>query len=343
MRSRPFAPSLLAGCLFLALPVSLPSRPPPLEFQRQVYLMGTPCWLTTYASERSAALDYLESLVRILEETERELSTWRPDSVLSRLNRHPLGKPFPLNPALCRLFEELLFWHSETDGAFDPGVGTLLEAWGQREGGRVPGPAIMEQARRLAGLQHLKLDPSTCHLRREEETLIDAGAFGKGEALDRVLDFARRKRLPPWLIDLGGQVMVWELPPGRSGWSVPLAHPLHRSQVLASVNLPYGSLATSGGSERDLYRNGIRIAHILDPRTGRAPAFEGSVVVWHERALVADIVSTALYVMGPEKGWEWAEERGLAACFLIPGEAGVGSPAVQLRPTHAFARRFLSD
>ena len=69
--------------------------------------------------------------------------------------------------------------------------------------------------------------------------------------------------------------------------------------------------------------SGTRVGHIFDPRTGRPATFAGSVTVWHERALAADILSTALYVMGPDIGLRWAEGQGLAACYLIPEGASL--------------------
>ena len=94
-----------------------------------------------------------------------------------------------------------------------------------------------------------------------------------------------------------------------------------------------GSLSTSAGSERDLVVNGERVGHVLDPRTGRPAAFDGSVSVWHERGMTADVLSTALYVMGPEEGLRWAEARDIAVCFLIP-ERGT----LRVEMTRAFRR-----
>jgi thiamine biosynthesis lipoprotein len=89
-----------------------------------------------------------------------------------------------------------------------------------------------------------------------------------------------------------------------------------------------GSLSTSGGSERDRFAAGRRISHHLDPRTGEPAAFIGSVSVWHPSAFVADVLSTALFVMGPEKGLSWAEARGLAACDLQMDAAGRVTPTM---------------
>ena len=105
------------------------------------------------------------------------------------------------------------------------------------------------------------------------------------------------------------------------------------------MSLASGSLATSGGSVRDVEVGERTIGHILDPRSGRPVSRAESVTVWHPRALVADVLSTALYVMGVDEGLAWAEARELAACFLVPGPAG--SPAA-VQATGAFRERFLT-
>jgi thiamine biosynthesis lipoprotein len=139
----------------------------------------------------------------------------------------------------------------------------------------------------------------------------------------------------PWMIDLGGQISVGGPSPQGGSWPIAIAHPRARDIPVMHVRLTSGSLSTSAGSERDLDVAGVRIAHHLDPRTGRPAEFDGSVTVWHQRGLVADMLSTALYVMGPA-GLRWAEERGLAACYLTPDGENV-----RMEATTAF-RRLLS-
>jgi thiamine biosynthesis lipoprotein len=108
--------------------------------------------------------------------------------------------------------------------------------------------------------------------------------------------------------------------PGGERWTLDLAHPIERQRSVARLEMRRGSLSTSGGSERDLHVNGRRIGHHLDPRTGWPASFEGSVAVWHERGLVADMLSTALYVMGPDEGLQWGARRRLAAAYLVPDQ-----------------------
>ena len=244
--------------------------------------MGTRCVLTTYGTASA-----LETYIRILEETENELSIWRPDTVLSRLNAQPVNAPFAADDRLFTLIEEVVSWSDKTNNAFDPTIGKL----------------------RL-----LSLDQGARSITRTGDVVIDSGAFGKGEGLDRVFLRSTREGHAPWIIDFGGQVMVYGRPPGRSSWTVDIAHPQKRDVRAMTLQLPSGSISTSGVSEQP--------GHILDPHTGAPAEFKGSVVVWHPRALIADILSTALFVMGPAKGMTWAGAHGIAAAFLFTNQSG---------------------
>lgn len=303
--------------------------------ERSVFLMGTLARFVALAPDRNAALDRLESMVRAVEDVEDEISTWRDDSHLARANRQAVGRALPLPAPVCGTVARAARWWRETEGAFDPAIGSLIEAWGLREGGRVPGEDELSWAKARAGLSHVALDVEQCTLTRLAEVTLDAGAFGKGAALDRV---RRAVEAVPgaWLVDLGGQVAA-----GGGSWPVAVAHPEHRDRPALDLRLSGGSLATSGGVERDkTLESGGRVGHILDPRTGRPVVRRGSVSVWHPDALAADALSTALQVMGPEEGLRWAVKRGIAACFLLPNDRPGG--AVTVVPTPEFHRRFLS-
>lgn len=295
---------------------------------RDVYLMGTRAHLATYAATRDAGLTTLESALRVLEETEAELSTWREDSAISRLNRHPVGAPWPAGPTLCQMFTAVYDWQAATAGAFDPAIGRLTGAWDIHGTGRIPSAEALTAARAASGMARLAFDRPGCTLTRRADVALDVGAFGKGEALDRV---ETALGSGPWMISLGGQVSTGGPAPDDSPWTIEVAHPLERHRPHLRLLVREGSLSTSAGSERDLQVDGTRVAHHLDPRTGRPATFTGSVTVWHRRGLAADALSTALYVMGPEEGMRWADAHGLAAGYLIP-ERG----KVRLEATRAF-------
>jgi len=298
---------------------------------RDVYLMGTRAHLAAFASTRETARATLAAAVDVLERTEAELSTWRESSAISALNRHPVGTLWHARPALCRTFEEIWRWHGATGGAFDPAIGRLLAGWDVHGDGAIPSPDVQRRAAQTSGLSLLTFDAGACTLRKRGDVAIDVGAWGKGEALDRVQTAIGRG---PWLIDLGGQVSVGG-PAPSGGWTIDIAHPRHRDQAYREVRLTEGSLSTSGGSERDLMVNGVRIPHHFDPRTGRPASFDGSVTVWHASGLTADMLSTALYVMGPDEGLRWAETHRVAALYLI-----VSLGTVRGTASSAFKERF---
>jgi thiamine biosynthesis lipoprotein len=298
---------------------------------REAYLMGTRARLAAFAPSREDGRATLAAALDVLERTDRELSTWRDASDVSALNRHPIGVPWQAAPALCRTFLDVWRWHEDTGGAFDPGIGRLLAAWDIHGQGTVPTPETAARAAAASGLRLFAFDRASCTLTKRGDAVLDVGAFGKGDALDRV---EAALGGGPWLIDLGGQVSVGGAGP-EGGWTVDIADPRHRDRAYRQVRLREGSLSTSGGSERDLMVDGVRIAHHFDPRTGRPAAFDGSVTVWHRSSLAADALSTALFVMGPDEGLRWAETRDVAALYLIPRNGSVRAVA-----SRAFAALF---
>lgn len=301
---------------------------------REAFVMGTRVVLTTYAASRAHGLQRLEQMLELIERTEAELSTWRPDSEVSRLNGAAGGGPQPLTPAMCRLLTNVDRLVAQTGGTFDPAIGSLVQAWDLHGPGRLPSGGDLDVARAHSGWQRISLDRERCTLAQPSGVSIDVGAFGKGEALDRV-----RTALGdsvPWLIDFGGQVAVSGVPPDGDGWPVGIAHPRTRGTSAVSLTMTGGSISTSAGSERDLTVNATRVGHILDPRTGRPAPFGGSVTVWSDSALRADALSTALYVLGPDSGIRWADAHEVAALFLHVGANGT----LQQRSSRAFSHRF---
>ena len=302
-----------------------------VRVERSAVLMGTLARFVAEAPDRESALEWLERMVATVEDVEAEISTWRDESVLGRLNRRPVGDAMPLPPLSCQLLRRAAHWWRESDGAFDPAVGGLVEAWGLRGDGRRPATGELEAALVRSGFGGIGLTAGGCSASRRADVSLDAGALGKGAALDEV----RRVMADVaggWMVDLGGQVAV-----GEGAWPVALAHPLRRDQPAMELELTGGSLATSGGSERDLVlKDGSRVGHVLDPRTGTPVLWRGSVTVWSPGALDADALSTALRVMGPEAGFDWAADRRIAASFFTAGPDG----EVAIRATPEFQRRF---
>lgn len=320
----------IAGTVAAMILAAGTGHPHPVEaVERQLYLMGTEATVRVEAEDRAAALAGSEAAVEALEAAEARLSTWTEETELARLNRAPVGEAVELSPALAAELAAADACRRETGGAFDPGVGPLVAAWGLRSGGRLPHPGELAAARAAAGGEGLELRPDGAAIRRRPGLRIEEGGFGKGAALDAALTAALAESTvrSAW-IDLGGQVAVRRRGTDSSeGSEVTVAHPDDRERALVSLRVDPGegvSVATSGNSERGITVAGERRSHVLDPRTGEpAPDF-GSLTVVAPTAFRADCLSTGLYVLGPEAALAWAAERpGVEVVALRSGEGGV--------------------
>jgi thiamine biosynthesis lipoprotein len=322
---------LLAVLLRLSLGLN---NAPVSVVERRLAAMGTVLDLSVSGPNRMTALEASEAAVGEITRVEELLTTWRPGSPLDRLNAASRGETVVLGGELASLLAEVLAWSERTERAFDPTVLPLVRAWGLRRGGRVPAGAELARALAATGLEQFRVDTTTSGARRlSPDAGIDEGAWGKGYALDRAVDALRRAGVPEALLDLGGQVSTI----GRA--TVAIADPRDRARTAAFLSTADESVSTSGNSERSLLVGGRRIGHLLDPRTGcPAPDF-GSATAVAPSGLVADILSTAFFVLGPEEGLDLSEKlrrRGHPneVLFLVVSDRGrkaVTSPGLRSR------------
>lgn len=301
---------LLAGCASV--------HPRPALVERRVMLMGTSLEIAVEAADRPAALAASERAVAALEAAERRLSTWRADTELARLNQAPAGEPRTLSPALAADLGAARRCWEETGGAFDPGVGALVRAWGLRTGGRRPGAGELREIQGAGGVAGLRLSGGTA-VRERPGLILEEGGFGKGAGLADALSALAAAGVTRASLDLGGQVAVL-----GGGWTVPVADPRERDRPALELAVDGGSVSTSGNGERGIVVEGRRLGHILDPRTGEpAPDF-GSLTVWTADPLRADCLSTGLYVLGPAGALAWAAAHpGVEVLVLQPAGEGL--------------------
>lgn len=323
----------VAGC---ALREADPTRPRPLKVERQAYVMGTTLVArvevpaaagaeapaTAEAAERAARA--IEAAFRAVERLDRLLSTWDEATPVSRLNRAPVGEPVALAPDLGALLLEAERWAERTGRAFEPAIGPLIDAWDLRGAGRRPTAAELDSALAAVRAGVRLEDGGTRAARMDARAWIDTGGFGKGAALRQAGRALRSRGVDAALLDFGGQLLALGAPAGEAGWRVGVAHPAQREQVSAELLVRDVSVATSGASERFVEVGGERFGHLLDPRTGQPVPPWGSVTVVTADAFAADALSTALYVLGPERGMEWVRERAdVGALFLEDTPEGV--------------------
>jgi thiamine biosynthesis lipoprotein len=293
--------------------------------ERESFVMGTTLGVVVAAPSRSQAIDATEEAFEAVRRLDDVLSTWREDSEIARLNHAVPGKPVLLSPDLYLILQDAARWSRLTSSAFDPAIGSLVDAWDLRGAGRVPDPAALRKARAAAGLRHFVFASEDRAISRTDSAAwIDSGAFGKGVALRAARQALLRRGVTSGSINFGGQVLVVGSARDGGSWPVPVAHPSRRDEPAAWLHLRDRSVSTSSQSERFVTVNGERFGHILDPRTGHPVPAWGSVTVVAEDPATADVLSTALLVLGPDAGLQWARNRrDVAVLFLIQHPGGL--------------------
>ena len=247
------------------------------------------------------------------------MSTWREDSELSRLNRHAAATPFPLSSQTVRVLEISREVSEATSGAFDVTVGPLVRAWGFGAGAALTPPAAgeLEALRERVGFRKLTLEPAAARKLRSDLT-VDLSAVAKGYGVDQIAEALSGLGHENFLAEIGGELRARGGHLDGSSFRVAIEEPREEGRAIHRVVALRDAAMATSGDYRNVYElEGRRVAHIIDPRTGR-PAEHGlaSVSVVHEEAAWADAWATALQVLGPQAGLATATERGLAAYFI---------------------------
>lgn len=251
-----------------------------------------------------------------LADIDRQLSTWRDDSEISRFNHGAGTDPWPVAGAFLAVLDKALALSRDTEGALDITLRPLALAWGfQGEGPpRVPSDAALRSLRAHTGMHLLERTVSSGGVtlrKRDARVEIDLSAVAKGYAVDRLAARAREAGARNFLVEIGGEVRAGGQRPGGGAWRVAVepVTPNSARQVLVLEN---EAVATSGDYRNYFEVDGRRYAHVLDPATGRPAAngTAGATVVAGDAA-TADGLATAFLVMAPERAQALAEQLGV--------------------------------
>jgi thiamine biosynthesis lipoprotein len=272
--------------------------------------MGSPCELHLYGPEaepleRAAQLAQAE-VARL----EQKYSRYRDDSLASAINRSAGNRSgIELDDETTRLLEYARTAWEQSGGLFDITSGVLREVWDFRSG-RIPARREVDAVRRRVGWSKLRWQPPHLVLPLAGMQL-DFGGFVKEYAVDRAGEVCRAAGVAHGMVDLGGDLAAVGPRPDGGAWSVGVRHPRQPGAALASVPLARGGLASSGDYERFMIVDGVRYAHILDPRTGWPVQGLACVSVLAPSCLIAGTATTIAMLKGEREGPRWLDSLGL--------------------------------
>lgn len=288
--------------------------------------MGTVAEIYLYAANDQRASELFGEVFAEIERVESALSTYRPTSEVSRINREAGNGPVTTDPEVFALLRNALLYSEQTDGAFDVTVGALVKAWGFfRESERLPAQSELAQALARTGWEKVAMDEERRTVRfLHPELKLDLGGIGKGWALDRAAAVLRRYGVEAALLGLGqSSYVALGAPPGTSGWPITVPHPTAPGETLSKVPLMNRSLSTSGSTSQYFELNGRRYSHLLDPRTGQPAEGMVQVTVLAATATESDALATALFVSGGTQAQDLLQEmQGLQALLVRSGDSG---------------------
>ena len=275
------------------------------------------------------AIDLATRALDVVEALEGQLTIYRDDSEVARLNAAAHRGFVAVEPRLFDLLARASQIHVETGGAYDVASGALSLAWGFVKGPRrVPIAVELADALDRSGTAHLSFDHDTKSIRFDRPGVsINLGSIGKGYAVDRAADVLRDHWWPTSGLIHGGRSSLYALggPPGSldGRWPVALRNPVDPSRSLGIIYLRDRGLGTSGDAFQGFEVDGRRYGHIIDPRTGYPPVGGPlSVTVLAPTAAEADALSTAFTLMGVEEASRYCRSHPeVATIFALPGSS----------------------
>ena len=270
---------------------------------RTVYAMDTVMNLTVYGENAAAALESAEKELHTLDEA--VLSRTAEGSELYALNAsNGETVEYGADDILPALIETALTISDATDGAFDPTLAPVLDAWGfTKDERRVPPADELKELLSHTGCGKVALEKTAdgWTVTLLDGAQLDLGGIAKGYAADLLRAQLEKEGVTSATLDLGGDVFVMGRKTDGSDWRIAVKDPADTESYLGVVSAADKFIVTSGVYERYFEENGVRYHHILDPKTG-CPAESGlvSVTVLCENGAWADALSTACFVLGPD-------------------------------------------
>ncbi len=268
------------------------------RFTYTEYLMGVDARLVVYAPSKQVAQDACAAAFERIAQLDAIMSDYRKDSELMRLSDKATCAAVAVSPELFKVLQRSIEVSRRSEGFFDISVGPLVKLWRDaRKTGVLPKREKIAQARRLVGWRWIILDAGGRTVRLEKAGMrLDLGAIGKGYADDEAQVVLKRHGITSALVDMGGDIVMSNPPPGKDGWvvQVPDAGPGGRSVELHLANC---AVSTSGDTEQHVDIGGVRYSHVVNPHTGYALTTSVQATVIARDGLTADPVSTALTLL----------------------------------------------
>jgi len=285
--------------------------------------MGSRFDITVVADDEKIADQFIQKAESEIVRIENLISSWKPDSQISEVNRMAGKGPVKVDPEVIQLIERALTISKITDGAFDISYASMDQIW-KFDGSmdeRMPSQEAIRASVSKIGYQHIVLDKQAETVFLEKPGMkIGFGAIGKGYAADRVKALLIKMGVASGIINASGDLTTWGRKPDQSEWMVGITNPLNKTKFFSWFPLTDKAIATSGNYEKKVIIDGVEFSHIIDPRTGYPVRGISSVSILSESAELSDALATSVFVLGIEKGLFLIDQLERVECLIVDSE-----------------------
>ncbi|MDO6758639.1 FAD:protein FMN transferase [Tamlana sp. 2_MG-2023] len=274
---------------------------------------------TTYAVTYNSEVNYKPQFDSLFAVINNSMSTYQDNSIISKLNENELVE---VDDHFITVFEASKTIYEETDGAFDPTIGAVVNAWDFGPKGEIKelDTLKIDWLMRSVGLKQVtRLDKKIV---KPKGTFLDFNAIAKGYGVDMIGEYLESRNVNDYLVEIGGEIRTSGINAEKEhGWKVGIESPNFEGEhsILDVVELMDEAMATSGTYRKfKIDKEGKRYAHIIDPKTG-FPSRTNllSISVIHENCMTADAYATAFKAMGLEKVKNFAKDHPELKVYLI--------------------------
>jgi thiamine biosynthesis lipoprotein len=294
---------------FLFIPSTLFAQPN-IEVERNVILMGSQFQITVVASDSSTAQKNIDLAIEEIERIENLISEWRPHTQVSEINRNAGIKPIKVDKELFDLTKRALEYSKMSNGAFDISTAAMDRVW-KFDGSMTEKPSkeSIKKSIENVGYHSIILDSaqSTIYLAKEGMK-IGFGSIGKGYAADKGRELLQSYEVLGGIVNASGDIATWGTQPNGKSWRIGINNPFKRHGIAKVLKLKESALATSGSYEKYSEIDGVRYAHIINPKTGYPSTGLTSVTIYGPSAEFANALSTSIMVLGEKDGKKLAQK-----------------------------------
>jgi thiamine biosynthesis lipoprotein len=268
---------------------------------REEAIMGTRCAVELWSEDRAAGEAAIEAVLAEMRRIDSAMSTYKPDSEVSRVNATAGKGPVPVSTELFALIQTAEGYSKLSHGVFDISYASVGYLYDYRAHVR-PADAAIDAALPSIDYRQLLLDPVKHTIAFGKPGMrIDLGGIGKGYAVDRGIAILQQRGIAHALVNAGGDTRVIGDRLGKP-WVIGIRHPDRRDEVVLRIPLEDAAFSTSGDYERYFDEGGVRYDHIIDPQTGRSPHGVRSVTVIASTATRTDGLTKSVFIMGAQDG-----------------------------------------